>query len=371
MTNYAPVTFVSPQKLGERATLTYLNRKVCEQILRNSDPYRLSLYFQRKGKYNESIEVARKMLSENPEERHWGKIALGNAHEEMGQAELALKEFDEAAELSPNFAMAYFRSSFYYQRNGQDSLSLPYLEKALKIAPNEVQYLSTYGYLLNNLKRFDECDKTFEKVLKLSNNAPNWYAYWGGMKQIRGDIKGAKELYVLAVNHSQKINERLFNEMNLAQLEQDTALTVKKSIQLLDYEPNNMGIIRSLFRYYWRKKQYRDITQFPKISFDQDDKASTQAYYNYRAMAFNMLGEKDSAFANVKRAIAFNPNAAYLQTTVAEIYGIHGDDNGFYASLEKAFVMGFNPANLTPTELPYSRFVGKKRYEDLLKKYRK
>jgi tetratricopeptide (TPR) repeat protein len=372
MTNYASVTFISPPKLGERATLTYLNRKVCEQILKNSDPYRLSLYFQRKGKYNEGIEVAKKMLSENPDERHWAKIALGSAHEEMGQVALALKEFDEAAEFSPNFALAYFRSALHHQRKGQDSLSLPYLEKALKISPDEVQYLSIYGYLLNNLKRFDESDRIFEKILKLKPNEPNWYSYWGGGKQRRGDIKGAKELYHLAINHSQKINERLFNEMNLAHLEKDTALALKKSIQLLDYEPNNINIYEYLVQYYWSKKQYREFTQLPIIQFSpQSFKSSAQNYYNYRAMAFNFLGQKDSAFANVKISIDVNPSNGIPLTTLAEIYAINGDDNSFYTILEKALVMGVNPAYLTPTDLPYSRFVGKKRYEDLLKKYRK
>jgi tetratricopeptide (TPR) repeat protein len=371
MTNYAPVTFISPQKLGERATLTYLNRKVCEQILRNSDPYRLSLYLQRKGKYNEGIDVAQKMLSENPEERHWAKIALGNAHQEMGQIALALKEFDEAAELSPNFALAYWRSALYYQRNGRDSLALPYLEKILKIAPDEVQYLGLYGAVLNNLKRFNESDRVFEKIVTLPPHDPVWCSYWGGLKQKRGDIKGAKELYLSAISRSKKINERLLNESYLAFLERDTVLAIKKSVQLMDYESNNIDIIQSLMQYYWTKKQYRNITHLPKITLNQTDKTGLQNYYNYRAMAFNMSGEKDSAFSNAKIAIDVNPNNPIPLTTLAEIYAMNGDENGFYTILEKAFVMGFNPDYLTPDELPYSRFSGKKRYEDLLKKYRK
>lgn len=371
MTNYASVTFISPPKLGERATFAYLNRKICEQILKNSDPYRLSLYFQRKGKYDEGIEIARKMLGENPEERHWAKIALGSAYQEMGQTALALKEFEEAAELSPNFALAYWRFALYYQQNGQDSLALPYLEKALKITPNEVQYLGIYGSALNNLKRFDESDRIFEKIVKLLPNDPVWYSYWGGIKQKRGDIKGAKELFLLAAKHSLKINERLLNESYLAFLERDTVLGIKKSRQVLDYDPNNLSIIESLVQYYISKKQYREITQLPKMTLNQMDKKIVQNYHNVLAMAFNMSGQKDSAFANVKIAIDVNPKNPVPFTTLAEVYAMNGDENKFYEILEKAFVLGFNPANLTPDDLPYSRFVGKKRYEDLLKKYRK
>jgi tetratricopeptide (TPR) repeat protein len=113
------------------------------------------------------------------------------------------------------------------------------------------------------------------------------------------------------------------------------------------------------------------LTQLPKMQFSQIDKKGSQNYYNVRAMAFNMLGERDSAFANVKTAIDINPNNPIPQTTLAEIYAMNGDENRFYTCLEKAFILGFDPVYLTPNELPYSRFVGKKRYEDLLKKYRK
>ena len=140
----------------------------------------------------------------------------------------------------------------------------------------------------------------------------------------------------------------------------------------MDYEPNNINVIEYLVQYYWSKKQYREFTQLPIIQFSpQTYKTGAQNYYNYRAMAFNLSGEKDSAFANIKIAIDINPNNPIPQTTLAEIYAMNGDEDKFYAILEKAFVMGFNSAYLTPNELPYSRFAGKKRYEDLLKKYRK
>jgi 4-hydroxyphenylpyruvate dioxygenase-like putative hemolysin len=124
-------------------------------------------------------------------------------------------------------------------------------------------------------------------------------------------------------------------------------------------------------QYYISKKQYLEITQLPKMTLNQMDKKVVQNYYNVLAMAFNMSGQKDSAFANVKISIDVNPKNPVPFTTLAEIYAMNGDENKFYEILEKAFILGFNPAYLTPDDLPYSRFVGKKRYEDLLKKYRK
>jgi Flp pilus assembly protein TadD len=97
----------------------------------------------------------------------------------------------------------------YYQSTRQDSLALPYIEKALIIKPDDVQHLGIYATILNNLKRFDESDRTLEKIVKLAPNDPEWYSYWGGVKQGRGDKKGAKELFTAATSRCQKITERL------------------------------------------------------------------------------------------------------------------------------------------------------------------
>jgi Flp pilus assembly protein TadD len=372
MTDFEAVTFLSPKNIGDRAAIQYLNRKICEQILKYTDPYRLSLYYQRKGKFNEALEVARNMLVENPTERHWAMMAMGIVHEEMNQFELALKEFDEAIKFEPNFALSYMRHAWLNQRISMDSLAMPYLEKALKFAPNDPSYWTSYGFVLNNLKRYDESDRAFEKVIKLAPNETAWYGNWGGCKERRGDKKGAKELYLTAIKKSQKINERLQNELNIAQLEQDTALALQKAMQLLDYEPNNIGIVQSLAQYHWNQRQYRELTQLNvKLRYNPDDYSNLLNYYNYRAMAFNMLGERDSALTNVNIAIEMNPTNPFPFTTLAEISAMNGDKNGFYTVLEKAFKMGFPPEQIVESDLPYKLFLKDARYLALVKKYRK
>ena len=68
------------------------------------------------------------------------------------------------------------------------------------------------------------------------------------------------------------------------------------------------------------------------------DKKVVQNYHNVLAMAFNMSGQKDSAFANVKISIDVNPKNPVPFTTLAEIYAMNGDENKFYEILEKAFI---------------------------------
>jgi Tfp pilus assembly protein PilF len=372
MTDFKTVTFLSPPNLGERAAIKYLNRKICEQILRNTDPYRLSLYFQRNGKYKEALEVARNMLIENPEERQWAMLAMGITYEEMQQIPSALKNFEEAIKLEPNFALAYMRHAWLNQTNGLDSLALPYFEKALKIVPDDPSYWSSYGYALNNLKRYAESDKAFEKAIKLAPNETDWVGNWGGCKERRGDKKGAKELYLTSIKTSKNINNQLKNELNIAQLERDTTLALQKAMQLLDYEPYNIGIIKSIIEYFWQNKQYREITALDvKLRYNHDDGKNIQDFYNYRAMAFNMLKERDSALINVKIAIDLNPQNPYPYTTVAEIAAMNGDKNSFYTGLEKAFMMGFLPEQIEAGDLPYKMFLKDARYLALVKKYRK
>jgi tetratricopeptide (TPR) repeat protein len=372
MTDYPTVTILSPKKLGERASLLYLHRKICEQILKYTDPYRLSLYYLRNGKYAEAMDVARNMLIDKPIERQWATIAMGYIYEETGQIQLALKKYDEAINFDPKFALAYMRHAWLNQRNGLDSHALPYIEKALQVVPNEASYLSTYGISLNNLKRYKESDFAFENMIKYANDDMSYQENWADAKASRGDIIGAKAIYESALKSDITINQRLQCELQLAQLNQDTALYVQKSLQLLDYEPNNIDIIDGTIDYFWKTGKYREIVDLGvKLHYNSEDRSRVLNYYNFRAMAFNLLGNRDSAMANVQRAIDITPTNPFPQSTLAEIYAMNGDIEGFYKALEKAFLMGFNPASLVPTDIPYNRFVGKKQYEDLLKKYRK
>jgi hypothetical protein len=155
-------------------------------------------------------------------------------------------------------------------------------------------------------------------------------------------------------------------------LEKDTVLAYRKAVQLLDYEPNNLGIVQSLAQFLWNKKQYRELTQLNvKLRYNPDDRSNLLNYYNYRAMAFNMLKERDSALVNVKIAIDLNPQNPYPYTTIAEIAAMNGDKNGFYTGLEKAFKMGFPPEQIEAEDLPYKMFLKDARYLALVKKYRK
>jgi Tfp pilus assembly protein PilF len=372
MTDFKTTTFLSPPKLGERAAIKYLNRKVCEQILRNTDPYRLSLYFQRNGKYNDGLEVARNMMIENPTERQWAMLAMGNVHEEMNQLDLALKEFDEAIDIEPNFSLAYMRHAWINLRIGKDSIALPYVEKALQLMPKDVNNLNTYALMLNNLKRYDESDRAFAKIFEIAPDQTEWYSNWGGCKAKRGDKVGAREIILKAIKQSKKINQRLANEVSLAEMDQDTALFLRKAMQLIDYEPYNVGIIRSLAEYFWSQKQYSEIIKLKmKLRINLDDRGNLQNHFNYRAMAFNMLGERDSALVNVKIAIEMNPLNPFPYSTMAEIAGMNGDKNGFYEDLEKAFKMGFDPGSIVQEDLPYKFYLKDARYLALVKKYSK
>jgi tetratricopeptide (TPR) repeat protein len=63
-------------------------------------------------------------------------------------------------------------------------------------------------------------------------------------------------------------------------------------------------------------------------------------------------------------------SATFPLATLAEIYGLKGDKEKFYSSLEKSIRLGFKPDRDFNQIEPYKTFLSEERYKKLLAKYK-
>ena len=87
-------------------------------------------------------------------------------------------------------------------------------------------------------------------------------------------------------------------------------------------------------------------------------------------MASYHINNYKQAEALAKESIALNPNYIWPYTTLAETYSLMGKDEAFYENIEIAFQRGVQAKTLFK-DMPYQRFLNKKRFKDLVKKYEK
>jgi len=142
------------------------------------------------GKYNETIEIIRKVLRENPFNRQalmWivqSYLALGNFNEALKYTKINLNLGDPAGVLHFNLGNIYYNS-------GNEKEAEEYYKKAAEINPFFPNPLLNLAFI--NLKRgeIESAKEYISKVLKLTKNNPHSYYILGSIEALKDNFDSA------------------------------------------------------------------------------------------------------------------------------------------------------------------------------------
>ena len=122
------------------------------------------------GKYDESIELADKILTQHAEILNTLAFAFdkkGYSLTKSGNPQQALKFNDKAVALNDDDAICHVNRSFTLGELARYEESLEECEKALSIDPNYAKAWNNKGHALHRLGKSDEGLKNVEKALEL------------------------------------------------------------------------------------------------------------------------------------------------------------------------------------------------------------
>lgn len=91
----------------------------------------------------------------------------GNDLGQSGKYEEAIKAFDEALKINPQFVDAWNNKGFALADLGRYEEAIIAYDEALKINPQDADVWFNKGVALKNLGRIDEANKAFDEALKL------------------------------------------------------------------------------------------------------------------------------------------------------------------------------------------------------------
>ena len=94
-------------------------------------------------------------------------IQVGFYYYEKNKFDMALQTFKTGADKFPDDFRTNFLTGNTYYRLGKQSDALPYLEKAYKITPSDLNTISTLGIIYDDLLMDAECDKLYAEALAL------------------------------------------------------------------------------------------------------------------------------------------------------------------------------------------------------------
>ena len=93
----------------------------------------------------------------------------------------AVKAFDEAIALNPNYAEAYFHKGLAlyaegYARDDGNPEAMKAFDEAFRLNPNDAEMWINYGKLFNSYYKTDDAVKAFDEATRLDpNNSTAWF----------------------------------------------------------------------------------------------------------------------------------------------------------------------------------------------------
>jgi len=130
-------------------------------------------------------------------------VALGDAHEALGEHREAVRAWERAAEGTPALPLLA-RLERAHRREGRPSQMIALYRDALARAPDEPALAVALGRVYFELEMLDDAADQLEKVEVRAPDLPVVHAYLGAVFERRGDTQAAFEEYrrALALGHA-------------------------------------------------------------------------------------------------------------------------------------------------------------------------
>jgi tetratricopeptide (TPR) repeat protein len=137
---------------------------------KNADAlYYVAVVACQEGQYEQGAELARHALENGPPQARVHNL-LGQAHDRLMQPLEAIKQFDRAIAIDPNFAEAHGNRASIMATAGFPDEALKSFDRALALNPNPTDWLNR-GTLLLDMGRADEAIESYDKAISINDQS--------------------------------------------------------------------------------------------------------------------------------------------------------------------------------------------------------
>ena len=171
---------------------------------------------------------------------------LGVVLSDKGDAEGAIREYQEALRINPMFYLAHFNLGLAYTKKGEANRAIEYYVKGLQINPNYTKVHNDLGALLVMTGQTDEAIIQYDKSLRLDPYQPTVYNNLGNTYIHKADLKKAAECFKKAVQINPDYIEAHRNLDNVRIAQSKIEGSISKLKQELEAQPRNHALYKQL-----------------------------------------------------------------------------------------------------------------------------
>jgi tetratricopeptide (TPR) repeat protein len=298
-----------------------------------------------------------------------GHTCLGGVYNATGKYDLAVREFQRAAQTDPSNEDALGGMADAYVKLGNPVAAEATYEKAISLRPNYWGVYSWLGTFYYDRGRYGDAVNQFRKVIELAPLNYRGYSNLGAMYVAQGQYTEA----VTSLNKSIEIRPNLeaFNNLGNAYFQlrrfSDAATAFQRGLNLDDSDWllwGNLG--DSLF---WSGQHSQSVNAYEKaieragrrLEVNPRDTTVLAFLADYNAMSRH----SQKAVEQIEKALALAPEDGEVRLRAAIVYNQLSDDEKCLASLAKAASLGYSVKAIEDTP-DFDHLHGNRRFRALI-----
>lgn len=262
--------------------------------------------------WNDSVRLWSATIDSDPDHAQLAYNLRGLAFKERGQIERAIRDYDSAIALSPDYGYSYLNRGIAYQAAGQYEGAVRDLTAALALEPTNSDAYRWRGLTLAKQGKRRLAAEDFSRAIALRPSDAVLYIDRGRTLKDMGDVRSALDDFTSAIEHDPMLTDAfihrgiVFKELgqfDLALADYSRAIALDPS-SAAAY--NNRGVV---YKYLGRPEEA--LSDYDRAI--AADASFSQAHIN-RGVVLEMTGRMREALESYSAAVASGPelDAAYF-----------------------------------------------------------